>query len=241
MTSASPKIVGVIFSPADLQRALRMRNPPDLFELRLDSLFHDIDTVKKAIAKLPAPFIATARHPREGGANRLSSRQRRALLLEFLPHATYIDVDLRSAPFLREVLRKARAAHVCTIISIHDFNGTPSAARLDKLASAVTSLGPDVAKFATGTETISQMDRLLDFFERHSNKRKIAVMGIGKLGRRSRLLLAKRGCALNYAHLGSAGAAGQLSISELRRALPRPSGGGPKAVRSRSALFSIPA
>lgn len=220
MTSASPKIVGVIFSPADLQRALRMRNPPDLFELRLDGLVRVIDTVKKTIAKLPAPFIATARHPLEGGTNRLSSRQRGALLLEFLPQAAYVDVELRSAPLLREVLTEARVAGVRTIISVHDFNRTPSAAGLDKLASAVTSLGPDVAKFATRTDTISQMDRLLDFFERHSKKTEIAVMGIGKLGRRSRLLLAKRGCALNYAHLGSPRAAGQLSISELRRALP---------------------
>ena len=34
----TPKIVGVIFSRLDLQRALRMRKPPDLFELRLDGL-----------------------------------------------------------------------------------------------------------------------------------------------------------------------------------------------------------
>jgi 3-dehydroquinate dehydratase-1 len=220
MTRASSKIVGVIFSPADLQRALRMRNPPDLFELRLDGLVHAIGAVKKAIERLPAPFIATARHSLEGGANRLSSRQRRGLLLEFLPHATYVDVELRSAPFLHEVLRKARANDVCTIVSIHDLNGTPSAARLDKLASAARSLDPDVAKFATRTDTISQMNRLLDFFDRQSERTKIAAMGIGKLGRRSRVLLASRGCALNYAHLGSASAAGQLSISELRRALP---------------------
>jgi 3-dehydroquinate dehydratase I len=219
MIRASPKIVGVIFSPADLHRALRMRTPPDLFELRLDGLVDAVDTVKKAIVKLPAPFIATARHPREGGANRLSSRRRRALLIEFLPHASYVDVELRSAPVLREVLLRARAAHVRTIISVHDFNGTPSAARLDKLASAVKSLGPHIAKFATRTDTISQMGRLLDFFDRQPERTKVAVMGIGKLGRRSRLLLAKRDCPLNYAHLGSARAAGQLSISELRRAL----------------------
>jgi 3-dehydroquinate dehydratase I len=220
MTRASPKIVGVIFSATDLQRALTMRNPPDLFELRLDGLVHVIDTVRKAIAKLPAPFIATARHPLEGGANRLSSRRRGALLLEFLPQGAYVDVEIRSVRFLREVLRKARVAGVRTIISVHDLNGTPSAARLDQLASEIRSLGPDVAKFATRTDTISQMTTLLDFYARQSKQTKMAVMGIGKLGRRSRLLLAKRGCALNYAHLGSPHAAGQLSISESRRALP---------------------
>jgi 3-dehydroquinate dehydratase len=42
-------------------------------------------------------------------------------------------------------------------------------------------------------------------------------MGIGKLGRRSRLELARRGCLLNYAHLGSPAAPGQLSLRDLRR------------------------
>ena len=35
---AGPQIVGVISSSADLRRAVRMRNPPDLFELRLDAV-----------------------------------------------------------------------------------------------------------------------------------------------------------------------------------------------------------
>jgi 3-dehydroquinate dehydratase I len=217
MTRASPKIVGVIFSPADLQRALAMRNPPDLFELRLDGLVHVIDTVKKTIAKLRAPFIATARHPREGGANRLSSRQRGALLLEFLPQAAYVDVELRSAPVLRDVLRKARTDHVRTIISVHDLKGTPSTARLDKLASAVRSLGPDIVKAATRTDTIAQVNRLLDFFERESKRTKIAAMGIGELGKACRVELFRRGCPLNYVPIGRPQVAGQLSIAQLRR------------------------
>ena len=219
MSRASGKIVGVIFSLTDLQRALRMPKPPDLFELRLDGLCHATGALKKALPKLQAPFIVTARHPLEGGANRLSLPQRRALLLEFLPYASYADVELRSAPLLREVSRKARANRVRTIISVHDLRRTPSAARLDKLAAAARSLGPDVVKFATRTDTISQMNRLLDFFDRQSQRTKITVMGIGKLGRRSRVLLAKRGCALNYAHVGSARATGQLSIAEVRRTL----------------------
>lgn len=211
------KIVGVIFSKADLQRALRMRNPPDLFELRIDGLVQSIATAKKAIAKLPAPFIATARHPLEGGVNGLSSRERGALLLEFLPHAAYVDVELRSAPSLREVLRKARAERVGTIISVHDLKKTPSAPRLDQLASTARSFSPDVVKFATRTDTVSQMNRLLDFFDRQPNGPNLAVMGIGKLGKACRVDLFRRGCALNYAAIGRRQVAGQLSIAQLRR------------------------
>ncbi len=91
----TPQIVGVIFSRADLQRAVRMRRPPDLFELRLDRLAHCIAEVDAAVERLRAPLIITARHPREGGANHLSGRRRCALLLQFLSRAAYVDVELR--------------------------------------------------------------------------------------------------------------------------------------------------
>src|SRR5256885_14870770 len=133
-----PKIVGVIFSRADLQRARRMRKPPDLFELRLDRL------TNVAIAELPAPLIITARDPREGGANNLSAVRRRALLLKFLPRAAYVDVELRSARAFRSVLESAFENKVRAILSFHDFEATPSDARLDEIASEARSLGAAV-------------------------------------------------------------------------------------------------
>jgi len=216
---ASPQIVGVIFSRADFQRALRMRNPPDLFELRLDALAGSLDTIRNGIGRLPAPVIITARDPREGGANQLSSRERRDLLLEFLPRAAFVDIELRSARALAAILRAAKAKRIRTIISFHDFRGTPSASRLDEIARRAHSLGPDFVKIATQTDTAPQLDRLLDFFERQPRAANVVAMGIGNLGRTSRLELARRGCLLNYAHLGAAHVTGQLSIRELRRAL----------------------
>lgn len=209
----SQKIVGVIFSRADLEHALRMRRPPHFFELRLDRL------PAAAIGQLPAPLIITARDPREGGANNLPAARRRVLLSEFLPRAKYVDVELRSARALQSVLRAAADGKVGTIISFHDFQAMPSVARLDDIVSRARSLGAAIVKVATRTETAAELDRLLDFFERHRQTGDVVAMGIGKLGRTSRLEVARRGCILNYAHLGSPAAAGQLSIRDLRRAL----------------------
>jgi 3-dehydroquinate dehydratase type I len=128
------KIVGVIFSRADLLRAVRMRKPPDLFELRLDRLVHCLGEVRAAIPRLPAPIIVTARNPREGGANQLPANRRRRLLLEYLPVARYVDVELRSARALEPVLRAASDCHVETIISFHDFKTTPPGPRLELAA-----------------------------------------------------------------------------------------------------------
>jgi len=216
---ATPQIVGVISSRADLQRAVRMRNRPDLFELRLDTAAARIQELHEAVEKLRAPLIITARHPREGGFHELSARERRDLLRQFLPCAGGVDIELRSARPFASVLEKARAEKIRAILSFHDFSDTPGRARLDELARAAHSLGADFLKVATRTDTQLQLSALLDFFERHREEMRIAAMGMGRLGRISRLELARRGSALNYAHLGTPQAAGQLSIAELRRVL----------------------
>lgn len=217
--AAKPKIAGVIFSRPDFDRATRMRNPPDLFELRLDAFGAATNAIRDRVEKLGAGIIVTARHPREGGANQLSARKRSELLLSFLPQAGWVDLELRSAATMAAVLQAARKDGVRTILSFHDFQRTPSATQLDELARQAHSFGPDLFKVAMRTDTPAQLDRLLEFFERQRSSAKVVAMGIGKLGRRSRLELARRGCALNYAHLGSARVEGQLSIPELRRAL----------------------
>jgi 3-dehydroquinate dehydratase-1 len=218
--SKAPQLVGVISSRTDFQRALRMGNPPDLFELRLDAMAGQLDFVRNRLGGLAAPFIITARHPREGGANDLSSRERQHLLLAFLPQAKYVDIELRSARSLAAVRDMARANGIGIIGSFHDFTRLPDAKRLDRIADAAQSLGADILKIAARLETPAQFRRLLDFFERQRRTTRIAVMGIGRLGRFSRLEFARRGCPVNYAHLGKSRVAGQLSLPELRRALP---------------------
>lgn len=214
----TPDIIAVIFSRADLQRALRMRKPPSLFEIRLDRFVHSLDELSAALDRLPAPFIITARDPREGGANHLSVTRRRALLLQFLPRAAWVDVELRSSRALAPVLRAARAHRIPAILSYHDFKTTPPAARLDEIVHRAQSLGAALIKVATLTDTPAQLGRLLDFSERHRLTANIMPMGMGKLGRASRLQLARRGHAI-YVHLGSPSAPGQLSLRALRRAL----------------------
>lgn len=211
----SPQIVGVIFSIVDLAAARRMRRAPELFELRLDALFPDLDRVEASIAKWASPLIMTARAPREGGANALPRYTRRSLLDRFLPYANYVDVELGSARHFPAVLASGKRR----IFSFHDFQGTPTFSILSGKAEAAAKLGADVFKVATRVDTSAQLDRLLAFFDRNSAAVPIAAMGMGRLGLQSRLELARRGSALNYAHLGVPQAEGQLSLAQLRTAL----------------------
>jgi 3-dehydroquinate dehydratase-1 len=130
-----------------------------------------------------------------------------------------VDIELRAAGTFAAILEEARAKSIRSILSFHDFNETPSRLRLDEIARTAQSLGADLLKIATRTDTPAQMARLLDFFQRQRMETKIAVMGIGRLGRISRLEFAKCGSVLNYTPLGRPQTDGQLSITQLRRAL----------------------
>ena len=216
-TKRRPRIVGVIASRDDLEQALRMRRPPDLFELRLDRLAGVVSRVETKLPKLRAPLIITARHPKEGGSGRLSLRQRRALLSRFLTHADYLDVELRSARALRALLAIAKTKNVRRIISYHDFKSTPSARLLVAKAHNAKALRADIFKVATRTDTPTELGRLLEFVTKNRVNVRLAVMGIGRLGAISRVLLARAGSVLIYASLGPAtDVEGQLSLEQLR-------------------------
>jgi len=215
----APKSVGVISSRADLRAALRLRSPPDFFELRLDALVTDIDKAERAIQKLPAPLIITARHPLEGGANRLRANERRALLLRFLPYAAYVDIELRSLRGFRRVLEVAQSSQIPVIISFHDFQNTPSQNQLRAKERAASAAGAGIFKVASRTDGAAQLARLLAFFTGEQHPLPVSAMGIGKLGRASRIPLARCGSVLNYAHLGKARIAGQLDLPSLRKSI----------------------
>ncbi len=216
-TKRRPRIVGVITSRDDLEQALRMRRPPDLFELRLDCLAAVLGRVETKLPKLRAPLIITARHPNEGGSGKLSLRQRRALLSRFLTHADYLDVELSSARALRALLAIAKTKNVRRIISFHDFKSTPSARLLVAKAHNAKALRADIFKVATRTDTPTELGRLLEFITKNRVNVRLAVMGIGRLGAISRVLLARAGSVLIYASLGPAtDVEGQLSLEQLR-------------------------
>ena len=217
----------MITSPAELDLAIRMAEPPDFFELRLDRLVasswrsHDgaglFDRLENKISKLRAPLIITARHPIEGGANRLASRQRYDLLARFLARARYIDVELRSVPVFRSLLRLARKQNVRRIISVHYLKSTPTPNRLRNKARAAKTEGADIFKLATRTDTPVQLTRLIDFVAAKDVDLAVSAMGIGKLGAASRVLLACCGSVLVYVSVAAAtDIEGQMSLEQFR-------------------------
>ncbi len=212
-------LVGVIASPADLKIAARMNQPPDLFELRLDCLWPILGKVERELAVLNAPKIITARDPREGGANGLTRARRRELLSRFLPHAKYLDVELRSARAFKPLLAQARKRNVRVVLSLHDFKSTPSSRSLRARALAAKKLGAHIFKVATRTNESSDLARLITLLSDKSPGLLVAAMGLGRLGTISRPLLGAYGSVLNYASLAKSQVEGQLPLDVLRSAI----------------------
>jgi 3-dehydroquinate dehydratase-1 len=214
-----PQIVGAVASPAALRRALRIQpGQVDLIELRVDNFSDNPETLLAAAPKLRVPLIVTVRHPAEGGVNDLGFVRRAELYAQFLPLATYLDIELRSLAKLAGTVPAARAAGVRVIASFHDFKATPSAAKLRQIIHAAHRAGADICKIAARADTPAAFARLLAPLA-EKQPLPLSVMGMGEFGKISRLALAQAGSVLNYGYLAQANASGQWEATLLKQRL----------------------
>ena len=217
--SVRPKVVGAVHSPAALRRALRIRpGEVDFLEIRVDSFAPDPAPLLRALPRLRVPLLLTVRHPAEGGAHRLSLSQRRALFAQFLPFAALIDIEQRSVKALAPIIAEARTRGVRVIVSDHYFKTTPPAVRLRRLIRSAHAAGADICKIAALTETPAALARLLALFAQ-PQPLPLSVMGMGRFGKISRLLLAQAGSILNYGYLDKPNASGQWEAVLLKKRL----------------------
>lgn len=192
--------VGTVNSAPSLAAATRLRpGAVDVLELRLDAFADNPGVLLRALSKFKAPLLITARHSKEGALATLSDSQRTALYETFIPYAAIMDVEIRSLKRLQPVVEKAKAAGLLIVASFHDFKATPKAERLQELAAAAREAGVDILKVAAVTKSPADVGRLLALFS--TAKLPLSVMGMGPMGKASRLLFAKAGSVLNYGFL----------------------------------------
>lgn len=219
--SPHPLVVGAVSTAETLEAVAS--NPAlaegcDLLELRLDSIDLAPDESRPLAQKLKVPLLITARHPEEGGMYNLDAAERATLLESHLDLATLMDVELRSALELQAVIAKAKAGNVGVIGSFHDFNATPGDEVLRGAADFALQFKLEAVKVATALQSPEDLARLIQLVA--AEKRlPISVMGMGNLGRASRLVLAKCGSLLNYGYVGESNAPGQWAATELKKLL----------------------
>ncbi|MCB1204591.1 MAG: type I 3-dehydroquinate dehydratase [Verrucomicrobiae bacterium] len=212
-------VVATVTQSADLAHLSGTGDAPcDVLEYRLDNLLADETTAAPVMAASPRAVLLTVRRPDEGGHGGLDDEARLALYRRHLGTAALVDTEVASlaSPAFAGFGEEVKAAGARLIASFHDFEGFPGR---DALADRITeayALGAEVAKVAV---VVSRMDELFDLVslvEYHRGKgRLISAMGMGPLGKLSRLVLAKAGSCLNYGFLRVPNAPGQWSAAEL--------------------------
>jgi 3-dehydroquinate dehydratase-1 len=150
----------------------------------------------------------------------LSKEARRAFFQEFLPFAAIVDVELRSVAVMREVISAAKKRGIAVVVSDHHFQSLPTLAKLRERSRKAFAAGADVFKLAALAGTAGSVARLIDFLSAEPG-RPLAVMGMGKFGQVSRLVLACAGSILNYGYLDKPNAPGQWEARELKVLLSR--------------------
>lgn len=214
-----PLVVATAHTPRGLREAAGLEpGAVDWVEVRLDLLAGRRPFLREIIPALRVPVLLTARHPAEGGGKALTAARREDLLREFLPLATAVDVELRSVPALREVLALARQHGVWRVISCHDFQGTPTLAKLRGMVASARQAGADIIKVATLLRRPHDLAVLLEL-QAAASRVPLATMGMGPLGRVSRLALAAAGSRLNYGYLDRAQVPGQWPAVGLKHRL----------------------
>lgn len=186
----------------------------DIVEFRVDALTSEIPAVQASMTACQVPTLLTVRDKQEGGLSDSTVEQRDKLFTTLLPAARFIDIEIRNFSHFRRLIGEARRRNIFVIGSFHDFQGTPDPAQLQALSRQAREGGADLVKFATTLRHTADLATLAALQENETLP--LATMGMGPLGRVSRLLLASLGSVLNYGFLDQPTVPGQWPAPRLR-------------------------
>ena len=131
--------------------------------------------------------------------------------------AAWVDIDMESdEPFRKDLTRLATKYRCRIIISYHNFNATPGSGDLESLALKCIRMGGDVAKIACMVREIPDTVRLLKLYELDIQ---VISIGMGRLGRITRLAAPFLGAPFTYASAGTGqeAADGQIAGEDMKR------------------------
>ena len=209
----TPRICAVITN-ADLDSIRKIEPLADLFEVRIDIIGQGWQDAARAVKK---PWIATNRLKAEGGLWEGNEEARRDELLRALNlGASMVDIEL-AAPDLDEIVPVIKKKAGC-LISHHDTRRTPPPAELRRIIEAELAAGADICKVVTTARNFDDNASALGMISEF-RPADVVAFAMGPRGQMSRILCPLCGGAFTYAAAseGAESAAGQLTVSQLRR------------------------
>jgi 3-dehydroquinate dehydratase I len=222
----TPRVVGTIITQEYLDAWPNApRKPPcHLVELRVDGFPASTNWVDigESIENYELPVFATIRLAREGGKWTGLDSDRWPLIEESLRRLSGVDVEIESE--LGDLAsRLANELNKLCVLSYHNFQNTPPLENMRDLLKRAHAKGAigKIAATVNTPEDLAAMRSLLS----ETWPLPICLIGMGPLGRESRLEFPRLGSCLTYGYLDSAGAPGQFPAAELMSRFAQPGDG----------------
>ncbi|PSQ19957.1 type I 3-dehydroquinate dehydratase [Halobacteriales archaeon QS_8_69_26] len=209
---------------ADLSEEPAAREHADAVEFRMDLAADPLAALADYDGDLP--IIATDRIDVEGGDSPPGEERRDRLRTAARePAVAAVDVELGVAdsPAGEDLLSDLDEAGVDTVVSVHDFEGTPSPERMGSVLGAAAERG-DVAKLAVTAEDPGDALQLLTVTWRQASAgNRVATMAMGEAGRHTRAVAPAYGSRIGYAPVvpAQATAPGQYDLATLAELVDR--------------------
>ncbi|MWG35616.1 type I 3-dehydroquinate dehydratase [Halomarina oriensis] len=214
-------------STADLGEEPAARDHADAVEFRMDAASDPLGALDDYDGTLP--ILATNRVEWEGGeAPDDEDRLVELAVAAEHPSVEAVDVELAAVVGARNddalwAVAHAREHGASVVVSIHDFEETPSRAECARLLDQAHEFG-DVAKLAVTAESREDVLRLLALTNAQTAAgERVATMAMGAVGRHSRAVAPVYGSCLGYAPVAAerATAPGQYDLGTLRGLVDR--------------------
>ncbi len=210
---------------------------PDIIEWRADYFLtaNDAEVLPDVLQQLRAALLSARQamrppllftlcsHAEGGEACGLDPQRTARVINEAIASGAidFIDLELSApAAILAQLLATARKAGVQSIVSSHDFAGTPPTDELfDRLRRAAEA-GANIAKVAVMSHSMADVLRLLEASERAHRElaRPLITIAMGPLGGVSRVFCGMFGSSLSFAAGAATSAPGQWPAESLREA-----------------------
>lgn len=196
----------------DYNTAVEKARSEDLIELRLDLLKLTAAQIR-TLCSQKAKTIVTFRPGKASDKERMEK-----LKLAILAGAGLVEIEYEAEEeFMEEMVPFARGNECRVIISHHDREKTPVKRELEQIVKDCAMCGADIVKVVCKVNSTEDNARILSLY---SLGRNIIAIGLGNLGKITRIAAPLMGAEFTYASLGKGleTADGQMSRLTMERA-----------------------
>jgi 3-dehydroquinate dehydratase-1 len=195
----------------DVEKCIAAIHKVDMAEIRIELTEFSNEEIRKVFS-IGKKLIATCRPGKIKDAERVEM-----LRIAIESGATYVDLEYEATAEYKNDLIDFAHKHQCdAMISYHNYERTPELDELEQIVQNCYSQGADMAKIATHVNVNRDNSKILSLYKAPG---RLVAIGMGDLGRISRIVAPFLGAEFTYASLNdsAATAPGQISYEKLSR------------------------